>query len=121
MTNKFEADLMRGSLDLMMLAILERGTQYGYSIQKQLREASGEKIKMSAGTMYPLLHRLENEKLIRSRWDDSSGRRRKWYLLTAKGKKRLEKQASQWNQYAQCMAKLMQRYFQPIPKPKPTG
>jgi len=117
MPNKFEADLMRGSLDLMVLAVLDRETQYGYNIQKQIREASGDKVKMSAGTMYPLLHRLEGDKLIRSRWDASSGRRRKWYEITAKGKKRLAKQATQWNQYAQCMATLMQNYFQPIARP----
>jgi transcriptional regulator len=117
MPNKFETDLMRGSLDLMVLSVLDRGTQYGYAIQKQIREASGGQAKMSAGTMYPLLHRLEKQKLIRSRWDDSSGRRRKWYSITAMGKKRLAKQATQWNQYARCMATIMQNHFKPIPHP----
>ncbi|QEG25209.1 lineage-specific thermal regulator protein [Mariniblastus fucicola] len=115
--DKFESDLLRGSLDLMVLAVLDQGDQYGYLIQKQIREASGEKVSMSAGTMYPLLHRLEGEKLIRSRWDESTGRRRKWYSLTAAGRKRLTKQANQWNQYVQCMAELMQGYIQPLPNP----
>lgn len=117
MPTKFETDLMRGSLDLMVLSVLDRETQYGYVIQKKIRAASGGQAKFSAGTMYPLLHRLESQKLIRSKWDASSGRRRKWYSITAAGKKRLAKQATQWNQYAQCMATLMQKYFQPISAP----
>lgn len=117
MADKFASDLMRGSLDLMVLAVLDREAQYGYVIQKEIREASGDRVKMSAGTLYPLLHRLEGEKLIRSRWDASTGRKRKWYSLTAKGKKRLASQASQWNQYAVCMSKLMRGYFEAWPKP----
>jgi len=117
--DKFNSDLLRGSLDLMVLAVLDQEDQYGYLIQKKIREASGEKISMSAGTMYPLLHRLEGEKLIRSRWDDTTGRRRKWYSLTAAGRKRLTKQATQWNQYMECMAQLMQGYFKPVPAAKP--
>jgi DNA-binding PadR family transcriptional regulator len=97
--DKFESDLLRGSLDLMVLAVLDQGDQYGYIIQKKIREASHEKVSMSAGTMYPLLHRLEGEKLIRSRWENTTGRRRKW------------------NQYAECMALLMRGWFQAIPKP----
>ena len=115
--DKFESDLLRGSLDLMVLAVLDQGDQYGYIIQKKIREASHEKVSMSAGTMYPLLHRLEGEKLIRSRWENTTGRRRKWYSLTAAGRKRLARQASQWNQYAECMALLMRGWFQAIPKP----
>jgi PadR family transcriptional regulator PadR len=114
-TDKFESDLLRGSLDLMVLSVLDREPQYGYVIQKLIREASGEKVKLSAGTLYPLLHRLEAEKLIRCRWDASTGRKRKWYSLTSAGKKRLARQANQWNQYATCMATLMRGYFQTIP------
>jgi len=116
--DRFESDLLRGSLDLMVLAVLDQEDQYGYMIQKKIREASGQKVSMSAGTMYPLLHRLEGEKLIRCRWDDSTGRRRKWYSLTAAGRKRLTRQANQWNQYVECMALLMQGYFKPVPAGK---
>lgn len=117
--DKFERDLLRGSLDLMVLAVLDQEDQYGYVIQKKISEASAGKVSMSAGTMYPLLHRLEGEKLIRCRWDDSTGRKRKWYSLTAAGRKRLKRQANQWNQYVECMAGLMQGYFKPVLKPKP--
>ncbi len=107
MSDKFQSDLLRGSLDLMVLSVLSDGSQYGYMIQKQLNTASMGKVKLPAGTLYPLLHRLEADKLIKSRWDSSTGRRRKWYELTAKGKKRLAAQASQWHQYAECMLSLI--------------
>jgi len=118
MTEKFERDLLRGSLDLMVLSVLADQSQYGYSIQKQLNTASGGKVKLPAGTLYPLLHRLESDKLIKSRWDASTGRKRKWYDLTAKGKKRLSAQAKQWQQYADCMTGLIGSF---IVKPKPSG
>ena len=107
MNEKFQSDLLRGSLDLMVLSVLADEPQYGYLIQKRLNGVSLGKVKLPAGTLYPLLHRLESDKLIRSRWDSSTGRRRKWYELTAKGKKRLTAQASQWQQYADCMTSLI--------------
>ncbi len=107
MTEKFERDLLRGSLDLMVLSVLSEGSQYGYSIQKRLNAVSGGKVNLAAGTLYPLLHRLESDKLIKCRWDDSTGRKRKWYDLTATGKKRLKTQANQWQQYAICMTNLI--------------
>lgn len=104
---KFERDLLRGSLDLMVLSVLADESQYGYSIQKRIQAATMGKVKLPAGTLYPLLHRLETEKLIKCRWDDSTGRKRKWYDLTAKGKKRLKAQANQWRQYAECVNDLI--------------
>lgn len=117
-TEKFERDLLRGSLDMMVLSVLANESQYGYSIQKRLQTVSMGKVKLAAGTLYPLLHRLETDKLIRSRWDESTGRKRKWYDLTAKGKKRLKAQANQWQQYAQCVSELINGV---VAKPKPSG
>ena len=107
MTDQFTRDLMRGSLDLMVLSILADESQYGYLIQKRLNLATGGTVKLPAGTLYPLLHRLESKRLIRSRWDSSTGRRRKWYDITTAGKKRLESQASQWKQYSDCVTQLL--------------
>ena len=107
MHDKFERDLLRGSLDLMILSVLAGGKTYGYSLQRQVRDASGGRVDLPAGTLYPLLHRLEDDKLIRSSWDDDTGRRRKWYELTAAGQKRLRSQAQQWFDYAQCVRELL--------------
>lgn len=107
MSDRFATDLMRGSLDMMVLSLLAQESHYGYSLQKQLNLATGGRIKLAAGTLYPLLHRLEAKRWIRSRWDNSTGRRRKWYDLTAAGRKRLATEASQWQQYADCVTRLL--------------
>ena len=78
----------------MVLAVLAEGRQYGYSIQKRVREVSGQTVK--AGTLYPLLHRLEAEGWVRAAWDSSTGRDRKWYTLTAAGQRRLRSAAADW-------------------------
>ncbi len=107
MTERFGRDLIRGSLDLMVLSVLAEGSQYGYSMQKRIRAASGDRVNLPAGTLYPLLHKLEEDKLIRSRWETEGGRRRKWYDLTAKGRRRLTEQAKEWNSYAECLSRLL--------------
>ena len=107
MTDRFQRDLMRGSLDLMVLSVLNEESQYGYMIQKKLNEASQGSVKLPAGTLYPLLHRLEDKKLIKSRWDDSTGRRRKWYDITAAGRKKLAQQKQEWQDYANCVSRLI--------------
>ena len=107
MTSKFERELLRGSLDLMVLSVLAGGKRYGYLIQKEVRQASGGRVDLKAGTLYPLLHRLEDEKLIRSSWEASTGRDRKWYELTAAGRKRLAAQAQEWVDYAACIQQVL--------------
>jgi PadR family transcriptional regulator PadR len=106
-SDKFERDLVRGSLDLMVLSVLAGSKKYGYLIQKEVREASGTRIDLPAGTLYPLLHRLEDEGLVRASWDTETGRERKWYELTAAGRKRLVVQAQEWTDYAACVRQLL--------------
>lgn len=107
MTERFGPDLLRGSLDLMVLSVLAGGSTYGYELQQRLREASRELVQVQPGTLYPLLHRLEAEELIRSKWDTSTGRKRKWYELTAAGKRRLAKQTLEWDRYVACIQSLL--------------
>lgn len=107
MGNRFQRDLLRGSLDLMVLSVLSTQSQYGYMIQQRIEQASGGRVQLKAGTLYPLLHKLEAEKSIRSRWDHSSGRKRKWYELTAKGQKRLKSDAAEWQQFVECIMSLL--------------
>jgi PadR family transcriptional regulator, regulatory protein PadR len=107
MTDKFGRELVRGSLDLMVLSVLAGGKKYGYLIQKEVREASGARVDLAAGTLYPLLHKLEDDGLVRSSWETSTGRERKWYELTAAGKRRLSAQAQEWADYAACIRQLL--------------
>src|SRR5262245_13059407 len=114
---KFNPELMRGSLDLMVLAVLASGRKYGYLLQQDLREASRGLVDVQAGTLYPLLHRLESDKLIRSKWDESTGRRRKWYELTDPGRKRLAAQAREWHEYAECLRALLAPTLETLIRP----
>jgi PadR family transcriptional regulator PadR len=107
MTERFGPDLLRGSLDLMVLSALVPGSTYGYELQQRLRESSRDLVQIQAGTLYPLLHRLETDKLIRSRWDDTTGRKRKWYELTAAGRRRLVTQTREWDRYVACIQGLL--------------
>ncbi|MEM9252712.1 MAG: helix-turn-helix transcriptional regulator [Planctomycetota bacterium] len=103
---KQRRDLFRGSSDLMVLAVLADGRQYGYSIQKRVREASGQTLK--AGTLYPLLHRLETEGLVAATWESDTGRDRKWYELTPAGRARLKSAAADWQAcFAQMQALIL--------------
>ena len=100
-------ELIRGSAEMMVLSVLVEGAQYGYEIQKRVAEASDRLIQLKAGTLYPLLHRLEADGLIRAKWEKTTGRDRKWYELTAAGRRQLKSQASQWASLARCVEKLV--------------
>jgi DNA-binding PadR family transcriptional regulator len=115
----FDRDLVRGSLDLMVLAALADAPLYGYLIQKRLREASTDRVRLQAGTLYPLLHKLEADGAIASRWDRGAGRERKWYELTDKGRRRLLSRAVEWSQYVDCIRRLIEPVLVP-PAPEPT-
>jgi len=107
MAGKLSSELLRGSLDLMILSVLADEPMYGYSIQKRLADTSAGAVQLQAGTLYPLLHKLESDKLIRSKWEKSTGRSRKWYELTAAGNRRLNQQASEWHNYVACLKQLL--------------
>lgn len=107
MTDTTSGDMVRGNLDLMVLSSLAEGSKYGYLIQQSLATATGGLVSVQAGTLYPLLHRLEADGLVRGRWDHSTGRKRKWYELTAAGRKRFERQADQWRRYADCVWRML--------------
>ena len=112
---RFGSELIRGSLDLMVLAVLAEGPNYGYQIQKRLRSANPSTARLDAGTLYPLLHRLESDGVIRSRWDKASGRQRKWYQLTPAGRRRLRTQAHQWKTYVTAIEKLLRPALAALP------
>lgn len=105
----FDRDLLRGSLELVILSELGAGERYGYQILAALRDQTGGRVDLKAGTLYPILHKLEDQGSVQSRWDDSSGRDRKWYALTDKGRGRLERDAREWLDYATCVRSMLSR------------
>jgi len=92
------SDLVRSSADLMVLAVLADGPLYGYAISKRVASQSDNQVRITPGVLYPLLHEIEAAGLVTSSWetvkaDDREegdrGRRRKWYRLTPKGRRKL--------------------------------
>lgn len=93
----------------IILAILSHGEGYGYELSQRIQFISDGSLEWNAGTLYPLLHRLETEKLIESFWQPSdSGPRRKYYRLTAKGQKAIATEKSQWMTVHNVLLKLWQ-------------
>jgi transcriptional regulator len=91
-------DLARSQLDLLALAALRAQPLHGYAIIKEIRERSGGDLELAEGTLYPGLHRLERAGLIESWWTTESGRRRRVYELTGKGRRALAAREGEWRQ-----------------------
>ena len=83
----------RGINEMLVLAVLRNGAKHGYEVALDLERSSGGQFVLQHGTLYPVLHRLERERLIRGRWEQAAGRRRKVYMLTASGRRKLEQDA----------------------------
>jgi PadR family transcriptional regulator PadR len=104
---RIETELMRGAGPVAVLKLLERGEMYGYELVDALEKRSEGVLAMGQSTLYPMLYNLEAKGLVKSVWRDAdSGRRRKYYTLTAKGRKRLAADEKQWSAVAQAMASL---------------
>jgi len=92
-----DKDLVAASATPLVLAILSEGESYGYAIIKRVAELSGGELQWADGMLYPVLHRLERDGHVQSRWGRSEvGRRRKYYHLTKRGRDELVRQRRQW-------------------------
>ena len=101
-------DLMRGTLDLMLLRALAWQPLHGYAAAKWVRAASKDTLEIEDRALYIALHRLEARKLIRGRWQiTSTGRKAKRYEITAAGRARLTADLSQWEQYVRAMGHVL--------------
>jgi PadR family transcriptional regulator len=101
-------ELLQGTLDLTILQTLQWGPQHGYGISQAIKASSNELLLVDTGSLYPALHRLEKQKLVKSEWDISENKQRaKYYRLTPSGKKQLLKEQSRWEQFVDAMASLM--------------
>lgn len=96
-TQSLERELKRGSAELLVLALLEERDLHGYDIARLIGDRSGGAISFHVASLYPTLYRMEEKKLIEGRWVEKAGqRRRRYYRLTAAGKKVLASQRSLW-------------------------
>jgi transcriptional regulator len=102
------ADLLRGTLDMLILQTLRWGPAHGYAIGQSIRTASNDLFRVETGSLYPALHRLEKRGLVRAEWKTSDNHQRaKYYRLTAAGRRRLTDEQSRWNQLVAAMRALM--------------
>jgi PadR family transcriptional regulator PadR len=97
------AEALKGHLDLLLLAVLEKGPAHGYALIESLRTRSGGSFDLPEGTVYPALHRLEKDGLLSSHWSQDSGRRRRVYQLTPKGVETLARRQSEWRQFSRAV------------------
>jgi PadR family transcriptional regulator PadR len=93
-----EKELVAASTEPLILSLLARGESYGYELIQQVKELSGEKIQWTDGMLYPVLHRMEDNGWIKSRWVEmENGRKRKYYAIKKDGEKALKEKRAQWS------------------------
>jgi len=109
-----EGEMLKGHLDLIVLAALAAGPAHGYAVIEQIRRRSGQAFDLPEGTIYPALHRLEQAGLLASRWVIAeSGRRRRVYALTRRGERALAERRAVWRQFSDAIGGLLK----PIGRP----
>ncbi|MDH3223690.1 MAG: PadR family transcriptional regulator [Gemmatimonadota bacterium] len=102
------SDLFTGTLDMLVLQSLEGGPRHGYAIGKWIRDHSGGVLSIGEGALYPALHRLQTRGFLASDWNKTeTGRRARFYRLTAGGQDQLRTEALRWRQYSDAVASLM--------------
>ncbi len=102
-------EIIGASTSLLILGLLAAESSYGYALVRRLNEAAGGLFEWQEGTVYPLLHKLEKQEQIRARWQETeAGRRRKYYFITAKGRRALSNETEQWSAFHVLILKLQE-------------
>lgn len=96
-------EALKGHLDLLLLAILSEGPAHGYAVIESLRKRSSGTFDLPEGTVYPALHRLENQGLLHSSWSEDSARRKRVCQLTPKGQQTLAKRQEEWKTFSKAI------------------
>ena len=94
-----DSRLLVGTVEMLILEVIGDGPTYGYQIVQTVTGRSKGHFELKEGSLYPALHRLERQKLLSSFWREAEGRRRKYYRLTAAGRKTLETRKQEWAQF----------------------
>jgi len=96
-------EALKGHLDLLLLSVLSSGPAHGYAIIESLRARSGDVFDLPEGTVYPALHRLEDQGLLKSSWSEDTGRRKRVYQLTPKGQQALNTRQNEWLTFSKAV------------------
>ena len=101
-------DQLQGTLDLLVLKILARGPMHGYGVVQRIQQVSDDALRVEEGSLYPAVHRMEQAGWITSEWKvTKSGRRAKYYKLTATGRRQLEEEEQSWSRVTGAVAKVL--------------
>ena len=104
------SDLLQGTLDLLILKTLVREAMHGWGISKRIQQLSGDVLSVQQGSLYPALHRLEQQGWITADWKDSDlGRSAKFYSLTREGKQQLERELDSWNRLSSAVGLVLKK------------
>jgi len=103
-----KSDLPQGTLDLLILRTVAHGPIHGYAIAQRIQQISREALQIQQGSLYPALHRLEYKKLLAAEWAESeSGRKAKFYKLTARGRAHLKSETEDWARLTEAVALIL--------------
>jgi PadR family transcriptional regulator, regulatory protein PadR len=106
---KATADLLQGTLDMLILKALSLGALHGYGVIQRIRQMSDEMLTVEQGSLYPALYRIEQRGWVSSDWDtNETGRRAKFYTLTKAGRRQLEVEEASWDRLVLAVAKMRQ-------------
>ncbi len=109
MTRQQKADLLQGTLDMLILKAVSLGPLHGYGIIQRIRQMSEEMLSVEQGSLYPALYRIEQRGWVTSKWEtNETGRQAKFYTLTKAGRAQLEVEEASWDRLALAIAKVRQ-------------
>jgi transcriptional regulator len=107
-------DLLQGTLDLLVLKTLSWGPAHGYSVARWIQQLTDDVLQVGEGSLYPALHRLEEQGFIESEWRRSENNRKaKFYKLTTAGRAQLRAQSATWSEFSGAIAKVLRASEQP--------
>ena len=102
-------ELLQGTLDLLILRTLTREPMHGWAVSHRIQEISRDTLRVNQGSLYPALHRLEDDGLVKSEWGISElGRRAKFYELTTAGRRQLARETDTWRRFAEAIQLVLQ-------------
>lgn len=107
--SKTSGELVQGTLDMLILRTLLRGPMHGYGIASHIQQVSQEVLRVEEGSLYPALHRLELDGYVAAEWGVSENNRRaRYYKLTARGRKQLAAEESNWQRLVEAIARVIE-------------
>jgi transcriptional regulator len=108
-------DVLKGTLDLMILKALSRGAMHGYGVVRWIRRTTDEALQVEDGALYPALHRLERRGWVVAEWGLSENNRRaKYYELTSAGRRQLARELKTWTRFSEALQKIIRATDQPV-------